>query len=118
MSWLNRIIFFWLLKMLFFVVGMFVCWRVSVCLFSSSKQCFHIKYIKVHLISFTEDRCAEEDLSVFDSNTAVLMIPLNNLTESSQYVFAAIVSAERREPIVVQQTVHVLPGEPPQLDIR
>ncbi len=50
--------------------------------------------------------------------TAIVIMPLVNLTWSRQYVFAAVVSKDNREDVMVQQVVNVLSGEPPHLDIR
>ena len=56
--------------------------------------------------------------SVLASGTSVFIMPIKNLTESEQYVFAVVVSKEGRQDVMVQQHVSVLPGEPPHLDIR
>ena len=50
--------------------------------------------------------------------TASYHVPLENLTRSSQYVFAVVGSKEGREPRYFIQTVTVIEGEPPKLQIR
>ena len=66
----------------------------------------------------TDDSCIKDSPAVLASDTSAFIMPIHNLTESEQYVFAVVVSKEGRQDVMAQQHVTVLPGEPPHLDIR